>query len=111
MRTSRRPAPTRTNSPTQVQQQSQQKKSLPKARLSKNSTNIYTPLTYDKVKKPWDRLSRLKPAEEVNFTDEYELLRDVWTKPLGPVLKRLNGVVLYIYGHLLSKESQWKTGQ
>jgi len=92
MRTSRRPAPTRTNSPTQVQQQSQQKKSVPKARLTKHSTNIYTPLTYDKVKKPWDRLSRFKPAEEVNFTDEYELLRDVWTKPLGPVLKRLNGV-------------------
>ncbi len=92
MRKSRRPAPTRINSPPQVQQGSQPKKSVPKASLSKNSTNIYTPLTYDKVKKPWDRLSRFKPAKKVNFTNQYELLRDVWTKPLGPILERLNGL-------------------
>lgn len=66
---------------------------VPKARLSKNATNIYTPLTYDKVKKPWDRLSRFKPAEEVKTRHEnrLQIIQDVWTKPLGPILAELSG--------------------
>ncbi len=58
--------------------------------------NIYTPKTNDKVEKRPDRLSRFRAAHKTKHgkrprRDLEQLVFDVWTKPLGPVLVQLTG--------------------